>query len=411
MFNHENRYLFKFAHKSIRRNAGRSFFIGFSVSLAVIVAVWVLAFFDGVNAQIENSVVNTNIGFFQLQEHAYSRTTDPTNPLPFTEDLKQRLAHEDLKISPELVLDGNISAPEGAAALLAIGVVPEYHQKFLPIASNLVAGEFLTPQDENQVIIGKELANIFKLQPGDQLVFNYQDVKGELRSEILFIKGIFHFSSNSFEKRFIYLNQPTWQKLYLNQDSGKVLFNRISIMTPSLSYREEVEGLIKGQNLVLKSWKDLNPEMSVVIEFNDGMIRMFFVIIAVTILMTILTPVQMLWQERFKELKMMNILGVSNTRFWKLGLFEVIYMILYSGIASSVILFVILAIQSKTGVMFDYGREGVNIERAGIKLTGIVYPVISPSQIMVTFLFIIFVMMSSYTWSIYRTLKKLEAEL
>lgn len=411
MFNHENRYLFKFAHKSIRRNAGRSFFIGFSVSLAVIVAVWVLAFFDGVNAQIENSVVNTNIGFFQLQEKAYARTTDPTNPLPFTEDLKQRLTHEDLTISPELVLDGNISAPEGAAALLAIGIDPEYHQKFLPIAANLTAGEFLNDQDENQVIIGQELASVFKYKPGDQIVFNYQDVKGELRSEILIIKGIFHFSSNSFEKRFVYLNQATWQKLYLNEDRGQTLFNRISIMTPDLNYREEVAGLVKGQDLVLKSWKDLNPEMSVVIEFNDGMIRMFFVIIAVTILMTILTPVQMLWQERFKELKMMNILGVSSTRFWKLGFFEVIYMILYSGIASSVILFVILAIQSKTGVMFDYGREGVNIERAGIKLTGIVYPVISPSQITVTFLFIIFVMFTSYTWSIYRTLKKLEAEL
>lgn len=411
MLNRENHYLFRFAHKSIRRNAGRSFFIGFSVSLAVIVAVWVLAFFDGVNRQIETSVVNTNTGYFQAQEYAYSRTTDPTSPKTFSADLAKKLNHPELIISPELVLDGNITAPEGAAALLAIGIVPDMHQRFLPIASHIVEGEFLSSQDENQIIIGKELATIFKYKPGDQLVFNYQDIKGELRSEILIIKGIFHFSSNSFEKRFVYLNQATWQKLYQGQDSGQILFNRISIMTPDADYREEISSLLTGTDLVLKSWRDLNPEMSVVIEFNNGMIRMFFVIIAVTILMTILTPVQMLWQERFKELKMMNILGVSNTRFWKLGLFEVMYMIFYSGVASSVILFIILAIQSQTGVMFDYGREGVNIERAGIKLTGIVYPVISPSQIAVTFVFIIFVMLSSYTWSIYRTLQKLEAEL
>lgn len=65
MLNDENRYLFKFAWKSIRRHAGRSFFIGFSVSLAVIIAVWVVSFFDGFNAQIEKAVVNTNIGFFR----------------------------------------------------------------------------------------------------------------------------------------------------------------------------------------------------------------------------------------------------------------------------------------------------------------------------------------------------------
>lgn len=57
MLNDENSYLFKFAWKSIRRNAGRSFFIGFSVSLAVFIAVWVVAFFDGMNHQVEKAVV------------------------------------------------------------------------------------------------------------------------------------------------------------------------------------------------------------------------------------------------------------------------------------------------------------------------------------------------------------------
>jgi ABC-type lipoprotein release transport system permease subunit len=410
MFNRENRYLFRFVNKSIRRNAGRSFFIGLSVSLAVVVAVWVLAFFDGVNRQIERSVVQTNLGYFQLQEHAYSRTTDPSHPLPFTPELRKKLDASGFTYSPELLLDGNISAPEGAAALLAVGIVPELHESFLPIKENVIAGEFLTDKDSDQVVIGQELAKVFKLKPGEQIVYNYQDVKGELRSEILTIKGIYHFSSNSFEKRFIYVNDSTWQKLYLNRPSENILFNRICLMTPDLKSRPDVEKIVQGTDLVLRSWKDLNPEMSVVMEFNDGMIRMFFVIIAITVLMTILTPVQMLWQERFKELKMMNILGVSNKKFWKLGIFEVIHMVIYAGSASSVILLIILSIQSKTGVMFRFSREGVNIERAGIKLTGIVYPVLSASQIAITFVFIILVLASSYVWAIHRTLKKLEAE-
>ena len=409
MFNEENRYLFKFANKSIKRNAGRSFFIGFSVSLAVIVAVWVLAFFDGVNNQIERSVVNTNTGYFQLQVPGYARTTDPSTPKVFEQSLRDKL--KGYPTSPELVLDANITAPEGAAALLVIGIDPKLHAEFLPISKNLTSGEFLTAEDENTIVIGQELASIFKYKPGEQLVLNYQDITGELRSEILTIKAVYHFSSNSFEKRFAYINQATWQKIYLNAYSGKTLFNRLAIMAPGLNYREKLEPIFQNTDLVLKSWKDLNPEMSVVIEFNNGMIRMFFFIIAITILMTILTPVQMLWQERFKELKMMNILGVSNTRFWKIGIFEVMHMIFYSGVASSIILIIILSIQSRTGVMFDYGKEGVQIERAGIQLTGVVYPVISASQIVVTFLFIIFVMMSSYLWSIYRTLGKLEAEL
>jgi len=410
MLNHENRFLFHFAGKSIKRNAGRSFFIGLSVSLAVIIAVWILAFFDGVNRQIERSVVNTNIGYFQIQEREFSRTTDPSNPLPFDQKLAETLESSEISPSPELVLDGNITAPEGSAALLILGIVPKLHEKFLGVSSNLIEGEFLTDGDENEIVIGEALAKEFKYRVGDDFVLNYQDQKGQLRSELVKIKGIFNFSSHSFEKRYAYVNQSTWQKLYLNEDTGRTLFNRVSLMVPGLEWKEEIQSRISPNDLVLKSWRDLNPEMSVVMDFNDGMIRMFFLIIGITVLMTILTPVQMLWQERFRELKMLNILGVSNSRFWKIGFFEVLHMIFYSGLVSSIILVVVIGIQSKTGVVFDYGKEGINIERAGIQLTGIVYPVLSLSQISVTFLFIIFVLMISYVWSIHRTLGKLEAD-
>ena len=125
MLNDENRYLFKFAWKSIRRHAGRSFFIGFSVSLAVIIAVWVVSFFDGFNAQIEKAVVNTNIGFFQIQDPLYAKTTDSGTPLEYSTELKNLIEMPPtLSASPELVLDGNISTPEGAAGLVVIGIDP-----------------------------------------------------------------------------------------------------------------------------------------------------------------------------------------------------------------------------------------------------------------------------------------------
>ncbi len=409
MLNDENRYLFKFAFRSILRNRGRSFFIGFSVSLAVFIAVWVLAFFDGMNAQIEQAVVNTNTGFYQLQEKAFSRTTDPGHPMEFTESLRLKFEKENIKsLSPELFVDANVSTPEGNAGIALLGIVPAFHRNFLPVSSSMISGEFLRSDDENGIVIGKELADIFKWRPGDQMVVNYQDVNGELRSEIVIVRGIFNYSSSSFEKRFAYVTQKTLQKLFLNDYTGRILFHRVPFMTKGLAGKDQLKSAFSDNKMALKTWKDLNPEMSVVIEFNDGMVRFFFIIIALTITMTILTPIQMLWQERLSELRMMNILGVVKKRFWKIGFFEVIQMIILSGAASSIILFVILSIQMKTGVDFRYSQQGLNIERAGIKLNSVVYPLFYPGQILVTFGFIIFVMLLSYTWGIHRTLQKLE---
>ena len=158
----------------------------------------------------------------------------------------------------------------------------------------------------------------------------------------------------------------------------------------------------------MKSWKNLNPEMAVVLEFHDGMIKFFFIIIAITITMTILTPVQMMWQERLKEIRMLNILGVTRDKFWKIGVFEVIQMILVSGFFSSLLLTIIIGIQAQTGIDFRFINDGISIERAGIKLPGIIYPKLTAEQIIITFAFIIIVLSISYIWSIYRTLKKLE---
>lgn len=411
MLNNENRYLFKFAWKSIRRNSGRSFFIGFSVSLAVMIAVWVVAFFDGLNAQIEKAVVNTNTGFYQLQEPVYSLSTDSSFPFEFTKEIENKINTSPvLSYSPELVLDANISTPEGAAGLTALGINPEHHKKFLPIYKHMTSGYFIENGDNFSVVIGEELARIFKFKVGDQFVLNYQDKIGELRSEILNIKGIYRYNGNGFEKRFIYINQKTWQKLFLNTDTKKILFNRIVLKTPDLSTESSILKKIEGMNLKVKSWKQLNPEMAVVLEFHDGMIRFFFLIIGVTVTMTILTPVRMLWQERFKELKMMNIIGVSNTKFWRIGYYEILIMISLSTLFSSFFLTLIVGTQSRNGVDFRFLNDGVAIERAGIKLPGIIYPRLTLEQLIITFSFVLFVLGVSYIYSIHRTLKKLEEE-
>ena len=412
MLNNENRYLFKFAWKSIRRNPGRSFFIGFSVSLAVVIAIWVVAFFDGLNSQIEKAVVDTNTGYFQIQEPTYAGSTDSSSPRIFSKELSEIINKYPVSVaSPELVLDANIATPEGAAGLLVIGIDPELHQHLIPLKEKIISGSYVKGDDEFGIVIGKELADLFKLNIGDQLVLNYQDKLGELRSELLNVQGIYHYNSKGFEKRFVYINQSTWQQLFLNEDTGNILFNRITLLTPGLGVEPILLDRLNGSDLKLKSWKELNPEMAVVLEFHDGMIKFFFIIIAITITMTIMTPVQMLWQERLKELRMMSVIGVSVSKFWKIGIYEVTLMILLSSGLSTLLLVSIIGGQTVNGVDFRSLNDGISIERAGIKLPGVIYPQITPEQLLITFLFVMFVLSISYIWSIYRTLKKLEVEL
>ncbi len=411
MSHSENTYFRGFAWKSIRRNKGRSSFISLTVALAVTVSVWIMVFFQGVNTHMERAVVDTNTGFFQLQEPNFAKSSDSSRPLPVTEKLSTGLKNSPAShYSPELVFDGYLVAPEGAATLTVIGVDPELHRNVVPITQNLEAGTYFSSPELPTVVIGKELARRFNLGLGDSLVVNYQDHLGELRSEILLIEGIYAFNSKGFQSGHVYISQTTWQQLFMNAVRPGTFFNRIVILAPDLSGAAAFEALARGTGLAHKTWKNINPEIAVLIDFQVGLMNFCFVIIGITIVMTILTPVRMLWQERLKELRMLKILGLTSARMWKIAFHEIYLMMALCGSFSIFLVTLVVGINSYTGIDFGLIKEGENVERAGIQIPEEVYPILRGEHLVATAVFVVLVLGLSYAWSIHKTLKIIKLE-
>lgn len=106
----------------------------------------------------------------------------------------------------------------------------------------------------------------------------------------------------------------------------------------------------------------------------------------------------------------MNVIGVTKRNFWKIGFSEVFLMICLSGLFSFILLISVIGVQSQTGLDFKHLSDGIAIERAGIKLPGVIYPLLSGEQLLITFVFVVLVLGFSYIFSIQRTLKKLESD-
>ncbi len=404
-----NSYLFKLAKKNVNRNRGRSFFIGLSVSLSVVMAVWILAFFDGLNHQIEKAVVVGNVGYWQLQEANYADTTDPLSPRAWDASFEKALQDKAiLAYSPELILDGYLSGPDGSAALQVVGVDFALHQKTLDVGSHMSSGTW--PQgNERGIVIGFETAERFQYAVGDQLVMNFQDAKGELRSELLPVLGVYHHNGRTFERRFAYVSGDVVEEYLFGMADPRRMLHRVVVMAKDLpSSRSALEAAAQTTKTELRSWKQINPEMGVVLDFHEGLIRFFFLIIAITVTVTILTPVSMLWQERLGEIRMMSIIGVPRKKIWRLGMFEAGIMTLLAATAASLILIVIITINAKTGIHFRDLSQGQVLERAGIQLPKVIYPLLLPKQLFVTYGFVVFIIFLSYGLAIRNVIRKAE---
>jgi ABC-type lipoprotein release transport system permease subunit len=406
MLSLENKYLFKLAWRSILRKKGRSFFIIFSVVISVCIAIWVIAFFEGLNAQIEKVVVDTNVGYHQIIEQNYAKNSEPNNPSKLNQDTLSQIEQVGFyKLSPEFILDAYTSSPEGTQALEFIGVDFNKHKTLMKLDENMTQGQWPSMQTEQGVLIGQELALKFQLNVGDMLNVNYQNVSQEIKNDLMPIIGIYHKNGRSFEKTKVYLSAQRAYELFFGEMNNDFYFHRI------VSFEKTMKENFKlAESYKLKSWKDLNPEMGVILEFHDGMINLFLLIIAITVTMTILTPVNILWQERLSELKMMTIIGIPQRKIWKIGFFESIFMICISTVVAIIVLSIIISIQKETGLDFSKLNEGKMVERAGIELPSIIYPLLKPSQFFMTFGFVFIVFFISYSYGIFSTIRKLRTD-
>lgn len=408
------KFLLKFALRNILRNKTRSFLIGFSVAISVTLAVWVMSIFDGMNKQMVEAVIQCNVGNFQIQESNFSTKNDPNSPMKDQPDFYQTLRDSKhvVGISRELVLEGFINTPQGSQSVNLLGVTPSEIDSVIPLKKNVVEGQYLddtnTEENQAQVIIGEALKKKLSFRLGDKIVFNYQDIAGNLRSELLPIVGIYKLNGKPFEKTTIYVRSQKVRQIMTPE--GNTPLNGIHRYV--IKTDKDIDGdfldKIKPENTILKNWRDINPEMGIVMEFNTGLVDFFLIIVGICISVTILTPISMVWQERVKELETMHIIGLTRKRLWKLGLFEASIMSIGSLLVAAILISIMLYIESRSGINMSHMRHNSgDVERAGIILPQIIFPIVTIKQIIVSIGFVTGAVFLSYVLAIKNAVKQI----
>jgi hypothetical protein len=116
----------------------------------------------------------------------------------------------------------------------------------------------------------------------------------------------------------------------------------------------------------------------------------------------------MLWQERVKEFEMMHTIGIDHFRLKLIGFSEALIMFLYSLTLALILIILIIGTQTKTGLNFGslYSEVG-SVERAGIVLPRVVYPILTIGQFVVTIGFVFITVFISYGLAIRSALKQI----
>lgn len=208
-------------------------------------------------------------------------------------------------ISP--VLDGNGFLVKGGedTSILLRGVELERANQIYQISQRITKGD--DALEGNQILIGKDLAEDFKLNPQDIVVIALANNVREKFS----IQGIFDFENESINRNWIFIDLKRAQKL-LDKEN---YISKIELQIEDVFAADNISSELTNQLKVLKvdNWKEQNAQLLNALSsqsFSNYIIQIF-VLLAVTLGISSVLGISVI--QRSRELGILKALGIRNS--------------------------------------------------------------------------------------------------
>ena len=249
---------------------------------------------------------------FGLIESQQIKTTDFQEWRPVLNSLDN--SGKFTAISP--VLDGNGFLVKGGedASILLRGVDLKRANAIYQISDRIIKGNDLL--EGNQIIIGKELAEDFKLNVGDVVsIALVNDVREKFN-----IQGIFDFENQSINSNWIFIDLKRAQKLLDKEDYISRIELQISDVFAADKIGHELFSQLNG--LVVENWKVQNAQLLNALSSQSlsNYIIQIFVLLAVTLGISSVLGISVI--QRSRELGILKALGIKNNSARMIFIFQ-----------------------------------------------------------------------------------------
>ncbi len=320
--------LIRIAWRNIWRNPARSLVILLSVAIGLWAGIFIVAFYEGVIQQRIRSAIDNELSHIQIHHPAFRDEQDlrfdlqPSDSL--TSMLKQLPAVQ--QWSQRIVANGMVSTSAGSSGARVNGVDPAAEAAMTGLSAKVKDGQWFSGEGRNEVLIGEALAQKLRLTTGKKLVITLTDRTGEISSGAFRIRGIFRTASQPFDETNIYIRRTDADRLGAME--GRVV--EVAIRLHQDVETDAIAGIINQRfpELEVKTWRELSPEMELLVVTTGQTIYIFMGIIMLALAFGIINTMLMAILERTREIGMLIALGMARMRIFWMILMETLLLVL-----------------------------------------------------------------------------------
>ncbi len=315
-----------------------------------------------------DTMVRYSTGYLQIQDVMYEEEPSIDHSVHFDHEMEALLKNFDDQIEfyvPRIQNFALVAAENISRAAMVAGIDPVLENKLSDLAEDVVAGNYLTTDDEG-VMIAEGLANILRASIGDTLVLLGQGFHGATAAGMFPVSGIIDLKVPELNNNTIYMSLKQAQWFFMADDQ----LTSIIIMPQNPSQTNALVQAI-GEKLDpewhrVLTWEELLADLLKLMQFDMAgtylLMFILYVVIAFGLFGTIIT----MMIERQKEFALLFALGMKRSKLAAMCFFESLMISIagvIAGIATAipvVTYFVYNPIRlsgSMAEVMEDYGFE------------------------------------------------------
>lgn len=393
--------LIALAWKNIWRNKKRSLIILTAIALGLWAGLFSVAVSFGSWETTVNAAIDRNLSHIQIHTNEFKDEGLISFYIPDGNQIVNEIRelNEIKAVSPRVLIEGMASSPTSASGVRIVGVDPEKEKSVTTIADYIVDGSYFEGVKRNPILIGKKLADKLGFKVRSKIVLSFQGVDTTLTYAAFRVAGIYKTESTMFDESNVFVKE---NDLYSIMDSDPII-SEIAIRLNSSEQLDSIDVLLKQKysGLIVETWKELAPELSMTYEMLILQLEIFLAIILAALLFGITNTMLMSVMDRVREFGVLMAVGMKRIRVFTLILFETIILSLFGGIIGMVLGILTIWYFTDKGINLSAFAEGMN----AWGMPTVLYPVL---PMYFYFVIVVMIIITAIIAAIYPSIKTIK---
>jgi ABC-type lipoprotein release transport system permease subunit len=348
------------AFRDLGRNKRRSILSSLAVAVGLSLLLLMAAVVAGEMRGATQNTIQLQSGHLQVRAESYDEN-------------KISLKWEDLIASPQQVIDqlksipqvrfatprlvasGIVALKDNSRGVQVLGIDPDSEANQI-FRQGMIAGDFLTPDDREGIIIGKPLAEKFDVQVGDQVSLLINRSSGDTDEQLFTVRGVYNTNVSNYDENTVFMPLAKAQAFAGAEDHASLIF----VMLQEQAQADLVADALQDSGFQILTWLDMN-EFVVQLEdlANTYMVFLYLIVLAITATVVVNTLVMAVF-ERTREIGILSAIGMKGRRIMSMFLMEAT-LLATGGILGGLLLGgLAVAYFTKYGIYIgDYGISGI----------------------------------------------------